>query len=174
MTAQQSRSVAGRARTGTIVTTLDEPDYRALRREVVGPVRSSALVSANLRLKAGYLSKVSPVIGVEPDYFPIKAWPLQQGDFFGEQEIRRSARVALLGYRVAQDLFESTSPVGERLFINRVPFEVIGREMESLKATCVCPCSIEKVLRYGSGNSSARNPKPGEIPVHPKSPVSIS
>ncbi|MDH3511856.1 MAG: ABC transporter permease, partial [Gammaproteobacteria bacterium] len=126
VSAKQSRAVAGRERTGTIVTTLVEPDYRALQRELLGPVPSSAVASAPLRLKAGFLSKVAPVIGVEPDYFRMKSWVLDNGAFFDDEDIRRSARVALLGHTVAADLFEASDPVGERLFINRVPFEVIG------------------------------------------------
>jgi len=126
VSAKQSRSVAGRERTGTIVTTLVEADYIALRRELLGPVRSSARVSAPLRLKAGFLSKVSPVVGVEPDYFPMKSWELTSGRYFDTGEIRHSARVALLGHTTASDLFGDASPIGERLFINRVPFEVIG------------------------------------------------
>jgi putative ABC transport system permease protein len=124
--AEQSRSVGGRARTGTIVTTLTEPDYLALRGEVEGIARSSAMVSAGLRLKAGYLSKVAPVLGVEPDFFAIKSWTLQSGDFFAAEDVRRSARVVLLGWQVARDLYGDEDPVGERLFINRVPFEVAG------------------------------------------------
>lgn len=126
VSAKQSRAVAGRERTGTIVTTLVDADYRALREEVVGPAPSSALVSSSLRLKAGFLSKVTTVVGVEPDYFPMKAWALADGEFFHADAVRRSSRVALVGHTVARDLFEGTSAVGERLFINRVPFEVIG------------------------------------------------
>lgn len=124
--AEQSRSVGGRERTGTIVTTLVEADYLALRRDVDGIARSSAMVSAGLRLKAGYLSKVAPVLGVEPDFFPIKSWALASGDFFHAEDVRRSARVVLLGWQVARDLYGDANPVGERLFINRVPFEVAG------------------------------------------------
>jgi putative ABC transport system permease protein len=126
VSAKQSRAVAGRERTGTIVTTLIEQDYQALQRELLGPVPSSAVVSAPLRLKAGFLSKVSPVIGVEPDYFRMKSWLLDEGRFFDDEDLRRSARVALLGHTVAADLFETDDSMGERLFINRVPFEVIG------------------------------------------------
>lgn len=126
VSAEQSRAEGGRARTGQIVTTLQEPDYLAIRREIGGIARSSALVSAGLRLKAGYTSKVTSVVGVEPDFFAIKAWTLQEGAFFGEEETRRTSRVALLGYTVARDLFGDEPPVGARLFINRVPFEVIG------------------------------------------------
>ena len=130
VSAEQSRAVADRERTGAIVTTLVDADYRALRRAVLsegpGPIRSSATTSAPLRLKTGFLSKVSPVIGVEPDYFLMKSWSLVQGRFFDTDDLRRSSRVALLGHSVAQDLFESQNPLGERLFINRVPFEIVG------------------------------------------------
>ncbi len=124
--AEQARASGGRARTGAIVTTLREEDYLALRREVDGIRRSSPVVTAGLRLKAGFNSKVSPVIGVEPDFFPIKFWPVVAGEVFDSEAIRRSARVALVGHGVARDLWGGESPVGERLFINRVPFQVIG------------------------------------------------
>lgn len=126
VSARQSRAVADRERTGAVVTTLVEADYRAIREEVLGPVRSSAVAAAPLRLKAGYASNVATVVGVEPDYFPMKAWQLQRGRWFGADEVRRSARVALLGHKTAADLFEDINPLGQRLFINRVPFEVIG------------------------------------------------
>ncbi len=126
VSAQQSRAVAGRERTGAIVTTLVEADYLAFRRETPGVVRASAVASAPLRLKAGFLSKVAPIIGVEPDYFAMKSWQLAAGELFDAEDLRRSARVALLGHTVAADLFETGTPVGERLFINRVPFEVVG------------------------------------------------
>lgn len=124
--AQTSRTTAGRARTGSIVTTLREPDYLALRREVEGPVRSSALVTTALRLKAGEFSKVTPVIGCEPAYFRMKSWNVDPGAVFDSADVRRAARVALLGHSVATDLYGTDSPIGERLFINRVPFEVVG------------------------------------------------
>jgi putative ABC transport system permease protein len=126
VSALQDRGRGGRARSGAIATTLHEADYRALRREVPAIVRSSALVSASLRLKAAGLSKVAPVIGCEPDYFRIRHWAIAAGEAFDEAQLRRSARVVLLGATVAKDLFGEDSPVGERLFINRVPFEVIG------------------------------------------------
>lgn len=124
--AEQSRAVAGRARTGQIVTTLQAGDYQALRREVAGLRRSSAVIAASLRLKAGFSSKVSPVLGVEPDFFHIKSWPLAAGEYFDEEDVKRSVRIALLGHGVARDLFGGESPLGQRLFINRVPFEVAG------------------------------------------------
>jgi putative ABC transport system permease protein len=124
--AEQSRGVADRARTGVIVTTLVPADYAAILRETPGVVRSSARVAGSLRLKAGYLSKVAPVVAVEPAWFAMKSWTPVVGGIFSAEDERRSARVAVLGSTVAKDLYGSDSPVGERLFINRVPFEVLG------------------------------------------------
>jgi putative ABC transport system permease protein len=126
VTAVADRARAGRARTGSIATTLKPSDYDAIRRDVGNVVRSSAIVSTALRLKGGEFSKVSVVVGCEPAYFEIKAWPTSDGAGFDDADVRRSARVALLGHTVASDLFGTASPIGERLFINRVPFVVGG------------------------------------------------
>jgi putative ABC transport system permease protein len=126
ISAQQSRATAGRARTGSIVTTLREADYSALRRDLTGEVRSSAVVTQSFRLKAGDFSKVAPVVGCEPSFFTIKSWPVETGEIFDAADLRRSARVALVGHTVAADLYGSDTAIGQRLFINRVPFEVVG------------------------------------------------
>ncbi len=126
ISAEQSRGVADRARTGAIVTTLVPADYAAIRRETSGIVRSSARVSGSLRLKAGYLSKTATVVGVEPAWFAMKSWDLAHGGLYSDEDEKRSARVAVIGATVAKDLYGTESPVGERLFINRVPFEVAG------------------------------------------------
>ena len=126
ITPAQSRSVAGRARTGAAVTTLIERDYSLLRREISARDRSSAVVTANFWTKAGDLSKNATVLGCEPDYFAIKNWAPAQGVLFDAAQERAMARVALLGHGAALDLFGDASPLGSRLLINRVPFEVIG------------------------------------------------
>jgi putative ABC transport system permease protein len=126
VTAQQNRATAGRARTGLIVTTLREADYATLRRDVAGVARSSAIVTQSFRLKAGDFSKVAPIVGCEPAYFAMKSWPTQTGELFDATDVRRSTRVALIGHTVAADLYGTDSAVGQRLFINRIPFEVVG------------------------------------------------
>jgi len=126
ISAEQSRGVADRARTGAIVTTLVPADYAAIRRETAGIVRSSARVSGSLRLKAGYLSKVATVVGVDPAWFALKSCELAGGSLYTPEDEKRSARLAVLGATVAKDLYGTDSAVGERLFINRVPFEVAG------------------------------------------------
>lgn len=126
VTARQDRARAGRARSSSIVTTLREQDYVTLRREVAEIVRASPIVSTSVRLKAGDLSKVSTVVGCAPDYFGIKAWPAADGALFTDADVKRSARVALLGATLATDLFGADAPVGGRVFVNRTPFVIVG------------------------------------------------
>jgi len=126
ITPEQSRVIAGRARTGGAVTTLVERDYSAIRKELLTRTRSSGVVTDSFRVKAGDLSKRATVLGCEPDYFVIKDWPILHGEDFDSAQERGGARVAVVGHTVAVDLFGTSSPLGQRLMINRVPFVVVG------------------------------------------------
>ncbi len=126
ITPTQSRSVAGRARTGAAVRTLVDRDYLNIRKKLLNRVRSSALVTSSFRVKAGDLSKNAAIVGIEPDFFAIKNWPLESGGLFSEEQARVSTRLALLGHTMATDLFGSAPAVGQRVTIKRVPFVVAG------------------------------------------------
>lgn len=126
VTPAESRAIAGRARTGAAVTTLDERDYAALKTAIRGLSRSSGIVTRSFRIKAGDLSKTTAVVGCEPEYFEIRNWSLARGAVWTTLQERESARVALLGRTAALDLFGSADPVGRRITIGRVPFEVAG------------------------------------------------
>lgn len=126
VTPRQSRPIAGRARTGTIVQTLVPADVRAIQIAKLPVVRVSATFSRAFLIKAGDLAKNNtPVIGVEPAFFAIKHWSVTDGKVFTAEQDRRAARVVLLGSTIARELFNG-SAVGLRVLINRVPFDVIG------------------------------------------------
>ena len=126
ITPTQSRSVAGRARTGAAVTTLVERDYVDIKRNVLTRTRSSALATQTFWTKTGDTSKNAVIVGCESDYFAAKDWTVVAGQLFDAAHERTAARVAVLGHTVALDLFGESSAVGHRMMINRVPFTVIG------------------------------------------------
>lgn len=126
VTPQQSKAVGGRARTGTLVTTLNAADLKAIRQSVAGISLSSATVASVLRIRADDLTKKTTVVGCDPDYFSIKHWPAVMGTVFDERAARQQARVALLGSTAARDLFGSSDPTGSHITINQVPFTVAG------------------------------------------------
>ena len=126
VTPQQSRAVGGRARTGSVVTTLNQYDYEAIVTSVAGISSSSPVVSSTLRIRAGDLTKNTTVVGCNPDYFAIKHWMATLGAPFDKSALRQRPRIALLGATAARDLFADTDPTGSRITINRVPFAVQG------------------------------------------------
>jgi putative ABC transport system permease protein len=126
ITPQQSKAVGGRARTGALVTTLNAGDLKAIRQSVEAISSTSPTVASVLRLRAGDLTKKTTVIGCDPDYFPIKHWRAVMGYEFDERASRQQARVALLGWTAARDLFGSSDPTGSHITINQVPFTVAG------------------------------------------------
>ena len=66
------------------------------------------------------------VFGVSTDYFEIRNWQVEYGEFFTERDIRARKKVALLGKSVADELFSDQDPTGEKIRIRNVPFTVIG------------------------------------------------
>lgn len=126
VTPEQSKAVGGRARTGAIVTTLKAADLKAIRQSVAGIVAFSPTVSSVLRLRAGDLTKQTTAVGCDSDYFSIKRWPAASGNVFDEKQASQQARVVLLGWTAAHDLFGSKDPTGSHISINRVPFTVVG------------------------------------------------
>ncbi len=74
----------------------------------------------------GNTSRVT-VTGVTPNYFAVNNLDnILGGDFLTQQDYDTAARVAVLGYTVAEDLFEDVYPVGNSVRINGVSYQVVG------------------------------------------------
>ena len=66
------------------------------------------------------------IMGATPDITEIISYPVAAGEFISEQDVKRGARVAVLGSKTATDLFKTESPLGETIRISGTQFEVIG------------------------------------------------
>ncbi len=67
------------------------------------------------------------VWGVYPDYFIIRNLNVVNGNIFGMNDDRSSAKVCVIGQTVVDNLFgENADPVGKVMRINKIPFRVIG------------------------------------------------
>ncbi len=100
-------------------------DARALSgtREVlaVAPV-----VQSNSQVIYGAQNWNTTVIGSTADYFTLRDWSVSEGYAFDQPEQQAAAQVALIGKKIASNLFGDESPIGETLRIRNVPFQVIG------------------------------------------------
>ena len=67
------------------------------------------------------------VYGTTADWFKIRSWAAQKGALFDEDTGTSSAKVAVIGETVAENLFTSpANAVGQSIRINNQPYEVVG------------------------------------------------
>lgn len=66
------------------------------------------------------------ITGTTPQYLKVNNDVVSQGRFFDEAELRRRARVCILGATVRDKLFTGGSALGQTILINSQRFDVIG------------------------------------------------
>ncbi len=66
------------------------------------------------------------IVGVTADYPTVRDYTVGEGRFFLSAEDDAAQKVAVIGYGVAQDLFDGQSPIGQDLKIGSIHFTVVG------------------------------------------------
>lgn len=90
-------------------------------------VRAAApVVQSSAQVVFGTNNWNTSIIGSNDDYFLVRDWPISHGYSFAEPEVRSAAQVAVIGKRVATELFAGADPIGQTIRIRNLPFEVIG------------------------------------------------
>ena len=67
------------------------------------------------------------VVGVDPECTTVRYIPMDEGRFISQADLDESRRVAVLGSKSAQLLFNGRPQVGETITINGTAFTIIGR-----------------------------------------------
>jgi putative ABC transport system permease protein len=106
--------------------TLTEEDARAMVRECDGVALATPVVRGGIQAVYGNSNWGTQVMGTTPDYLPIRDVEIQEGQPFTNTDVEASARVALLGKTVIDNLFYGEDPVGRVIRIKTVSFTVIG------------------------------------------------
>ena len=71
-------------------------------------------------------SSSAPVIGTTEQYQITSGLTVDQGRFFNSAECNGGRPVCVLGADLATNLFQGASPLGERIYVDRMPLEVIS------------------------------------------------
>lgn len=72
------------------------------------------------------VTKKTTVVGVNAAYSEIANVKPELGAFFSTVEEDQKAQVAVLGFKIAKDLFGDVDPLGKTILIKNRPFRVIG------------------------------------------------
>jgi putative ABC transport system permease protein len=109
------------------ITTLVMEDLDEILSTVPGIAVYDPMVMANSRevVYQGNSSSVR-ILGHSASHEEVWGRGVSRGAFFGEAEVRSSARVALVGETLVREVFEGADPIGLQLRVGTVPFEVIG------------------------------------------------
>jgi putative ABC transport system permease protein len=114
------------ARTFSGESRLTAEDVQAIKTEAPAVAYASAVVRTSGQVVAGELNWGTSVYGVDVDWPFIRTWNVEQGTFFTEGDVKTSAKVAVLGATVAENLFPAGDGVGQAIRIKHVPFRVVG------------------------------------------------
>ena len=125
VSAGQLRFQAGR-QAGATAITLTERDARAIAEEVPHVVSLAPAQSKKLSVKFEEMSTTTTVVGTTPEFQVVRNSHPIAGEFFDDDQVRGSARVAVLGQTVVLNLFPGRDPIGETIRIANVPFLVTG------------------------------------------------
>jgi putative ABC transport system permease protein len=123
---QPGSVTSGGARSGFGgASTLTPADGMAIA-SLPGVAAVTPTVTVRAQVVSGTENWQTSVNGVAPTYTFVRSWPLASGRFFTQSDVNGAAKVAVLGQTVVQNLFPNSSPLGQSVLINNVPFTVIG------------------------------------------------
>jgi putative ABC transport system permease protein len=121
-----SQNFGGVKSGNTNAQTLTEDDGRAVSVECPNVQYTAPLQQGNAQIIFGNNNWYTQVRGTTPDYMIIRDMEIQTGQPFTQQDVDSSAKVALLGKTVVDNLFNGGDPVGQIIRIKKVPFTVVG------------------------------------------------
>ena len=116
----------GDARRGTSQNSLVLADAQAIESQVPSVKEVAPQISNQTLVSYGSNAKRTSVTGTTPSFVSVRNFPVGKGNFFTFPDVERNARVAVLGSQLAEELFGTSSPIGESVRINNISFEVIG------------------------------------------------
>jgi len=107
--------------------TLKLADYQRIVSEKKFVTKVSPEVSSSGQAIYGNNNTNTTIYGETPDYLDIKQWTIEEGECFTEEDIKKSAKVVVVGKTVVDELFgEGVDPIGKTIRFTSIPMRIIG------------------------------------------------
>lgn len=101
-------------------------DAEKVSREAVFINAASPVITTRSQALANGNNWRVMINGVDTDYAVIRDWQTTSGAWFSETDVRTNRKVAVIGTTVANALYPDSDPVGQRIQLRGVPFDVVG------------------------------------------------
>lgn len=107
--------------------TLKQEDYEAILAEKKLVTYVSPEVNSAGQVIFGNNNTNTTVYGESVDYLKIKLWDIEDGDCFTDEDIKKSAKVAVVGKTIVDELFpDGGDPIGKTIRFKSIPFRIVG------------------------------------------------
>ena len=107
--------------------TLKQIDYETILSEAKFVNKVSPEVSTSGQAVFGSNNTTSTCYGESPDYLGIRLWEVEEGVFFTEEDVKKSAKVCIVGQTIVKELFPNgQDPVGKTIRFKNIPLRIIG------------------------------------------------
>ncbi|MCR5181359.1 MAG: ABC transporter permease [Bacteroidaceae bacterium] len=107
--------------------TLKMVDYETILNEAKFVAKVSPEVTTSGQVINGANNTTSTCYGESADYLSIKLWTVEKGTGFTEEDIKKSAKVCIIGKTVVDELFPTgQDPVGKTIRFKNIPMRVVG------------------------------------------------
>ncbi|NBB15348.1 FtsX-like permease family protein [Caulobacter sp. SLTY] len=105
---------------------LDDGDAEAIKAQVENIAAVAPAVRGGAQLAAEGANWNTRVEGVTADYLVARDLTIESGRMFDDREARQGKKVVVIGQTIAKELYGDADPIGKRLRVGTVPFEIIG------------------------------------------------
>lgn len=107
--------------------TLKIEDYERIVAEKTYVSHVSPEVSSSGQAINGANNTTTTLYGEAPEYLTIKLWDITEGECFNDEDVRKAAKVCVIGKTVQDELFpDGTDPVGKTIRFKSIPFRIVG------------------------------------------------
>ena len=106
--------------------TLKQADYDRIVREKKFVSKVSPEVTASGQAIYGNNNTNTSMYGESTEYLEIKQWDVEKGDCFTEEDIKKAAKVCVVGATIVKELFNGHDPIGKTIRFKSIPMRVIG------------------------------------------------
>ena len=119
--------------------TLKMADYERIVREKKFVTKVSPEVTASGQAIYGNNNTNSTMYGESVDYLDIKQWAVEEGECFTEEDIKKAAKVVVVGTTIVKELFgenvdtivkelfgENVDPIGKTIRFKSIPMRIVG------------------------------------------------